>query len=532
MSRGTGLQVASFGPFTKGVVDSYNPSLNTTGALRRARHAILTGAGQLRVRAATQTIAGPFLNDAGTPAACTTVCAVAEFGTGVVVIAHSPATSTTYLYHDPAGFSTGSVAPTGVLWTGQASAPTVTVAEILGTLYVACAEALDTAGLYFATRTFDGTTLDTLAADLDGTGPQAVYARGVAAFQTHLVTWGYDQGSDPAVASRPEYLRLGGPNGDPLDSPGKAAFGVGHRIHSPREQILSACVVGEVCYLGTPTGVWALTGYGRDTWQLTSLDAQNGVVGPHAMVAANGAAYLWAPRGPMRVSGLTAPDPLWDAVAETADAVNDTGTTSVVAAYDPACDQVQFHYYGPDDAAGSVRRRAAFDVRRQAWLGPDSDHVATLTAAAVVTELPPFTRARAVVGVRTTDGVALVQRTDGLGEFDESGGTGTLVALEVDTWDATPAEPQGACVWRQITLVHRCEGAVTWAVTPTIDGVALPTQTFARTTPGTYAEEYYVPGDQARGQRLAVHAAITARASAAVELIDLAHHYRVLSVDP
>jgi hypothetical protein len=529
MSRGTKLQVASFGPFTKGVVDSFNPSLDTHGSLRLARQAMLTGAGQLRVRASLATVAGQFLNDAGTPAPCTSVCAVAEFGRGVLVVAHSPATSTTYLYHYADGFTTGNVAPIGVLWTGQASAPTVTVAEILGTAYLACAEALDAAGLYFPTRTFDGTTLDVLAADLDGTGPSAVYARGVAAFQSHLVTWGYDQGAVAATAYRPEYLRLGGPNGDPLDSAGKAAFGVGHRIRSPREQILGVCVVGEVCYVGTPTGLWALSGYGRDTWQVTCLDARNGVVGPRAMVAANGACYLWSPRGPMRATGLGAPDPLWDAVADTAEAVNHTATTSVLAAYDPASDQVQFHYYGPDDPVATRRRRAAFDVRRQAWLGPDDDLVATITAAAVITELPPFTSARAVYGVAATDGRAVVQQPSTLGEGDDAGGSGTLVALEVETWDATPAEPQGACVWRQITLVHRCEGAVTWAITPTIDGVALPTQTFARSTPGTYAEECYLA---VRGQRLRVHAAITARSAGAVELIDLSHHYLPLSNDP
>jgi hypothetical protein len=523
MSRGTKLQVASFGPF-RGIAEAANPDSVPAGMLRRARFAALTGTGRL-VRAPGLGVVLTLLDDQGTPAACTTVCAVAEFGSGLLLVGHSEATSKVYLYTATATGS--SLTRVGVLWTGVATPPTVTVAEILGTAYLASDQAFgdlvpDFPALTHAVQTWDGTTVAPLTANLDGTGALPVYALGVAAFQSHLVTWGYDQGAVAATAYRPEYLRLGGPNGDPLDSAGKAAFGVGHRVRSPRDGIQSVCVVGDVCYVGTASGLWALTGYGRDTWQVTALEDRAGVVGRRAMVGAAGACYYWSERGPMRARGLTAPDALYDAIADTAAAA--TTLHRIVAAYDADRAQVQF-YHG-----AATEKRAAFDVRRQAWLGPDDAVGASVFCAASVTALAPQVDAATYVG--TSDSP----------QYGHAGTTGgrvcgptvdTTAALDVATWDATPAGAAGACVWRQITLTHRVVGAsggapVTWTVTPYVDGVALAAQVVTRTSDGTFAEEFYLA---VRGARLRVEATLSAN-TAAVELIDLTHHVLPLSSDP
>lgn len=372
------LNVSSFGS-PRSVIEAANPGLLEKGIIRRATNAVLDGLGRMRARGGTRS-AVTLLDENGDPV--TTVCAVAPFRDGALAAGWSSTTQKVYLYAIDAAVTTATriVPGSGLdyLWAGCTTAPVVWIAEGLGCAYIAHGEAADSDTLAFASRVWepDADTMWFLNADLDGAdSAEGTYFSGFVSYHSHLVGWGFDQGTTPETGYRPEYLRIGSPNfGEDLKTGGfaengDAAFSVGNRIRSDRERILAACVAGDVCYVASPYALHALTGYGRDTWEITTLDSSLGAVSSRAMCDVGGTLYYWSPRGPARVRGLAAPDPLWDALPDTVATV--ANPQRIVAAYDVTNDQVLF-VYGRPESDGETRAVAAFDVRRDVWVGPDS----------------------------------------------------------------------------------------------------------------------------------------------------------------
>lgn len=420
------------GPFVKGVITDANPSLDTKGALRAARNAVFNGVGRLIARPGTE-VAMTLMDDQGTPAEIDRVLAIVPFGDGALAVGWSDSQDDVYLYkltaelddwYDSTGALGGSLSaePMGVLWSSVTSAPAVSIAEGLGTAYIAHNSALDASAITYPTKTFDGsTTIATLTADLDGTGADNVAFLGVCSYMQHLWGWGYDQGTVAASAYRPELIRHGGPNFAALDADGRGSFTVGHNVRSARERVTCMKVAGEVLYAGTNFSVWAIVGYDRDTWQKKSLDNSFGIVGLKAACEANGVLYYWSHMGPMRVSGLSQPEPLWDAIASRVASIG--SPQAITAVFDDARDQVLFI---ADDGT-----YCAFDVRRDVWLGPDSAFgVAINCAGRVSPVLGPAVAGSPPAGAPTAASTTSVGSTTATANWtagDSSGGTTSTV---------------------------------------------------------------------------------------------------------
>lgn len=382
------LQTHDFGPFGKGIIDDMNTSLDGSGYLASAKHLFYQGGVVLKAGPGSE-VAITLMDDAGTPAECTSVCEVVQWADGVLAVAHSTTTDEAYLYwldadltgwyNTSGGFTAATEAtPLGVLWSAMTASPVVHVAEMLGTAFVTCVNSADSDSLNFATKLWNGSTIATYTGDLDGAGgAEDIYALGCFSFQAHSWFWGMGSGTTAANVYRPELLRAGGPNGAGIAATGSTSLSIGHRVRSKREKIVGACVVDQVAYVGTSYSVWAIRGYGIDTWEKTSLDESFGFAGPKVACNANGVLYYWSPRGPMRVAGLGRPEPLWDSVPATVLDVVDV--EKMICAFDPSSDLVKWFYRGSGVSANQLV--CAFDVRRDVFLGPATD-VGILAGAA------------------------------------------------------------------------------------------------------------------------------------------------------
>lgn len=212
------------------------------------------------------------------------------------------------------------------------------------------------------------------------TGPDIAFFNGVTAFQQACWGFGYGAGTEPGYTSyRPELARFSPPSFAPFQI--EDSLTIGDRVRSARERIIAGFVAGNALYLGGASILTRITGYGRDSWYKTVLDRSYGFVGPKCAVAVGDTLYYWSPKGPMRVSESSAPDPLWDAIP--AAVANVASPASIVAAFDLDTNHVLFFY----DTGTGGRTFCAFDVRRSVWLGPDADIGLSITSAGAITPL-------------------------------------------------------------------------------------------------------------------------------------------------
>lgn len=371
------LTPKTFGPFSR-VVDTANPSVDLTGALKSATGITIQGAGKIRLAPGTA-VSLTLKDDAGTPADVTSVCAVVPFADGALAVAHSTNTNKVYLYRllatmdgwiDSGGTTHSNDAspqPMGVLWSTITSPPDVTIAEGLGVAYIAHTVAADSSTLAWPTKTFTDSTraIATYQADLDGSGAKDVYALGTISFQQHLWFWGFGSGNTASTGYRPELARF---SGDSFAAASASdSITLGDRVRSEREKIVGAGVAGEALFLGGPFYLSRVTGYGRYSWYKQPLDKSFGFVGPKCMVTVGDTLYYWSNMGPMRVQAQSAPEPLWESVLGfVADVIN---PQTIVAGYDESTDTVKFAC----DTASGVRMTADYQVRRQAWVGVNDD---------------------------------------------------------------------------------------------------------------------------------------------------------------
>jgi len=332
-----------FGPFTKGIVDGANEAIDLRGACRTARNMGLSGIGRFMVAPGTQ-LAMTLKDDQGTPANITSVLVITPFADWVLAVGHSTATDKFYLYRLESDFSgwynSGGALqsnltpePVGTLWSSATDPAVIYVAEGLGTAYIAHSNA----GVTYKTReyTVSGGLVD-MSEDLSGEGAGDVYFRGVVSFNQHLWGWGHGHGTG-TENDRPELLRFSGPFFAAFSS--SDSMGVGHRVRSARETVVGAVVAGEVLFVGTPYGVWAIAGSGRDSWDKRPIDGAIGFAGGQAAVEGpEGYLYVWSRRGPMRMRSFANAEPLWDAVPNTIETISDPST--IVAVHDVDRDQI------------------------------------------------------------------------------------------------------------------------------------------------------------------------------------------------
>lgn len=396
------LTQTSFGPFTKGTVDSANALLDMKGALKNASNLYVVGLNQVRVRNGSSAVM-TFKDDQGTPANVTSIRAVQPFKDRAIVIAHSTVTNKAYGYIVAADFTgwyaandtltTGTTAaPTVVLWTSITTPPDVYVAEGLGIAFVAHTQAADTSGLNWPTYrigynidSVNNWTAQTLQSNLDGAGSVNIYFSGVIAFEQHLWGWGFGAGNTAATGYNPSRIRFSniifGFNDaanverDFFDS--QDDLDLGNRTGSAREKILAAAVAGQALFLFGHETVSRIQGYDRDSWQKAIVDTTYGIVGPKAVVSTGDTVYYWTNRGPARLSGYVwygqegRPEPMWDGViGGVTDAMTGGNPASIVAGFARDLDQVQW-FYQANSTAGLVQF-AAYDIRRDIWLGPVS----------------------------------------------------------------------------------------------------------------------------------------------------------------
>lgn len=382
------LTRVSWGPFTSGAIDSANPLLNLRGALVRARNLYVEGASRVRLRGGS-TVAMTFQDDSVTPADVTSIREIAPFGDRAIVVAHSTTTDKVYAYIVESDFtgwydssdtltSDATASPTVTLWSSITAAPDVDVAEGLGVAYIANKEAADATNLNWPTRTITlvaGTwTAADLTSDLDGdSSAEALYFAGVVSYQQHLWGYGFGAGTTAANGFRPELARF---SQAIFDSTGglfqtSDSLTLGDKVRSLRERIIAHGLSGNALFLLSPGSCVRITGYGRDTWQRDILDKSYGIVGHKAGVTAGEAFYWWSNRGPMRAGDAGLAEPLWDPIASAAlDALGGGDPANIVAGYDRDRDQVVWFYQA--NAEDGLVQFAAFDVRRNIWLGPDS----------------------------------------------------------------------------------------------------------------------------------------------------------------
>ena len=408
------LQQTSFGPFSKGAIDTANALLDMKAALKDAQNLRVVGANQVLLRNGSTAVM-TFQDDQGTPANVTSIRGISAFKDRALVIAHSTVTNKVYAYVVAPDFTgwyaandtltTGTTAaPTVVLWTSITSPPDVTIAEGLGIAFVAHSEAANASGLNwpsyrigFNIDVASTWTAQTLQSNLDGAGSVNIYFAGVISFEQSLWGWGFGAGNTAATGYSPSRARFSNPifgfndasnvqrdffnSEDDLD--------LGNRTGSVRERIIAAAVAGPTLFLFGHETVSRIQGYGRDSWQKTIADTTYGIVGPKALVSTGDTVYYWTNRGPARLSGYVwygqegRPEPMWDAInAASLAAANGGNPAGIVAGFARDLDQVQW-FYQSDSTEGLVRF-AAYDIRRDIWLGPDSAVGVTVACAGTV----------------------------------------------------------------------------------------------------------------------------------------------------
>lgn len=387
------LATLPLGPFD-GAVDQKGASVPATGKLRMVKNMVFSGVNRFQPRLGNA-VALTLKDDAGTPATVTSVLAVQQFMDFVVLVAHSTVTSKCYLYRTPTTMdswydATGALQsnatpqPIAVLWSSMTVAPDVTLAEGLGTLWVANTSAIDVNGLYFPTKqvTFSVAGVPTLTSLVaNGTnkaaGVDVAYFTTVVSFHQHLWGVGYGAGAVAGYTSyRPELAKFSQPSFDPLQT--SDSIVVGDRVRALKERTIGAVVAGNALFLWASKSLFRITGYGRDSWFVETLDQRYGGVGPKSGVAVGNTLYLWSSRGLMRCDDAGQVEPLWDATVATIATVSNE--SRVVLGFDQSTDQVMALY----DQGSGTRALMAFDTRRNCYASFDGDIGVAMRCAGIV----------------------------------------------------------------------------------------------------------------------------------------------------
>jgi hypothetical protein len=95
------------------------------------------------------------------------------------------------------------------------------------------------------------------------------------------------------------------------------------------------------------------------------------------------------------------------------------------------------------------------------------------------------------------------------------------VLLDVETWDLVPMGEAGDCVFRMVIVTVKYSNGFSVEITPKVDDVALPAQSFSQQGSGTFPCEAYVAS---RGAKLSVRVRQLAR-TGDLELVNIKTAY-------
>lgn len=156
------------------------------------------------------------------------------------------------------------------------------------------------------TRFYDGTLLNTLAIDFDGSGAaENIKYHYVIPYQYHMWGAGFFQGT----TGRKEMLRFSQPGLIPAVDPDTTFtyewFQGDHReIGSRGDKILNVNLTGGPMVISKANQMYALFGYDSQSWAVRQISQRDGAVGPYAAAATgDGYCFFWSERGPHVTDG-------------------------------------------------------------------------------------------------------------------------------------------------------------------------------------------------------------------------------------
>lgn len=199
------------------------------------------------------------------------------------------------------GQSETAVGTWGTLDASADSPPRFTMAESFGILIFAHDEPNVTNRLQtFAFDPAAGTPWHGIEADLDGSGDEPIYFRGVVTHLNAVWGWGFGTDSDP---DRPEVIRRSNPD-DPEIYDAETFFQIGVRA----DPIIACAPVGSILAILKGSSWWRLAGQTSADFEPSQADSVVGIVGCNSLQNVNGLLYWWSPYGPKRTDGSVTVD--------------------------------------------------------------------------------------------------------------------------------------------------------------------------------------------------------------------------------
>lgn len=180
----------------------------------------------------------------------------------------------------------------GTLPDGAVEPPRFSMAEAFSTVLLAHDEPSVTRRL--VTKTFDGTTLASLTANLDNTMAKDVLFRGVVEHLGYVWGWGFGADNDK---SRPEAVRVSKP-GDPTVFEPQSYF-----LAGARDDAVLACRPGGAGLLVLKAAeTHVIVGADKRTFGLLPADRTSGVAAMRLVTSVGGTVYAWTLKGPARTT--------------------------------------------------------------------------------------------------------------------------------------------------------------------------------------------------------------------------------------
>ncbi len=318
-----------------GGLDRYPGPINVQpGAMQRLENVIPYGV-KLQLRRGTQSVQWPARALAHGGAPCSHIVCVQAVRTHTegLVVGYYQTTQQVHVWRvSGTGEDPTYVGQWGsdTAWGGRP--PVVISEESYGHAFLAHDE--PRVGHRAPTQVYDATagTLTTLTADLDGTGAAPVRFRGVVAWLSYLIGWGFGTPGD----ERPEIVRASKP-GEPTEFDRDHYWIAGDR----GAPVLSCAKAGGVLLVLKPTDTYRVTGTSPFNFGIVPQFAIQGCVGSRLAVTVDSVCYSWGIRGPWRTAGSTAGD-----IAPPLDLPDKTPTDpdQGFAFYDPIEEVIEWHF--------------------------------------------------------------------------------------------------------------------------------------------------------------------------------------------
>jgi len=218
------------------------------------------------------------------------------------------------------------------------------------------------------TKYVEGTTVNTLTADLDASGAaEDVYFSLMIPFKFHLWGTGFFEGT----TERPEMLRFSQPGLIPGTDPALGTnprewFTADHRSVGRRgDKVVAVSKAGDRLIVFQKRATHAIYGSGSLTWTRQELSDVIGCVGPHAVATVDErVCYFWASDGPYRTDG-TQVQYIGQPIRQLAVEV-DSDEIETRVGYSP--DDGLVYFIVSPGGADEYSLALVFDHRRERWM--------------------------------------------------------------------------------------------------------------------------------------------------------------------